>query len=133
MQIVVWNNIILLSSAIEWTRKTSGALYGLGNLYKYQGNLAEAEKMYQRALFENEKAWGPEHTSILRPVSNLRFLKASQSKQKEVEKIHHWQLDVEDEVQGTDKQPLSSSSTNKAFLNKLKAGVWKWRRDTARP
>ena len=89
-------------------------------------NLIEAEKMYQRALDGNEKAWGPEHTSILRTVSNLRFLKASQSKHIGVEKMNPQQLDVEDEVQGTDEHPLSSSS------NKIKAGVWKRRRDTAR-
>ncbi|KAL8845763.1 MAG: hypothetical protein Q9221_009097, partial [Calogaya cf. arnoldii] len=40
------------------------AFYGLGFLYADQGKLAEAEKMYQRALDGKEKAWGPEHISF---------------------------------------------------------------------
>jgi tetratricopeptide (TPR) repeat protein len=35
------------------------AVNNLGNLYKNQGKLEEAEKMYQRALQGKEKAWGP--------------------------------------------------------------------------
>src|SRR5205809_387309 len=46
-------------------------LHNLGDLYRDQGKLAEAEAMYQRALAGNEKALGPEHTSTLTTVDNL--------------------------------------------------------------
>ncbi len=48
----------------------------LGTLYKSQGKLDEAKKMYQQALQGYEKAWGPDHTSILNMVNNLGNLYA---------------------------------------------------------
>ncbi len=42
---------------------TLDTVNNLGNLYTNQGKLAEAEKMYQRALEGKEKALGPEYTS----------------------------------------------------------------------
>ena len=36
--------------------------------------MAEAEKMYQRALEGREKAWGPEHTSTL-STTRVFFIK----------------------------------------------------------
>jgi tetratricopeptide (TPR) repeat protein len=54
----------------------------LGNLYKSQGKLGEAEKMYQRALDGYEKALGPEiaasYIPALNTVYNLGLLFASQ-------------------------------------------------------
>jgi tetratricopeptide (TPR) repeat protein len=60
----------------------------LGILYKDQGKLDEAEKMYQRALQGFEKAWGPDHTSTLNIVNNLGLLYADQGKLDEAEKMH---------------------------------------------
>ncbi|SLM38796.1 kinesin light chain 1, partial [Lasallia pustulata] len=57
----------------------------LGNLYKYQGKMAEAEAMHRRALEGQEKAWGPEHTSTLVTVNNLGILYAEQGKMAEAE------------------------------------------------
>ena len=55
---------------------TLGTVSNLGVLYTDQGKLDEAEKMYQRALQGNEKAWGPDHTSTLNTVNNLGNLYA---------------------------------------------------------
>ena len=41
---------------------TLGKVSNLGNLYTNQGELMEAEDMYERELRGYEKAWGPEHT-----------------------------------------------------------------------
>ena len=46
----------------------------LGILYLGQGELAEAEAMYQWALVGFEKALRPEHTSTLDTVNNLSIL-----------------------------------------------------------
>ena len=43
----------------------------LGNLYKDQGKMKEAEEMYLRALRGKEEAWGAEHTSTLDTVYGL--------------------------------------------------------------
>jgi tetratricopeptide (TPR) repeat protein len=50
---------------------TINTVRNLGNLYRNQGKLVEAEKMYQRALQGYEKALGADHTSTLDTVSNL--------------------------------------------------------------
>ena len=42
--------------------------------------MAEAERMYQRALEGREKVWGPEHTSTLDTVNNLTALYSDQGK-----------------------------------------------------
>ena len=43
--------------------------------------------MYHRALEGKEKAWGPEHTSILDTVNNLCILYKDQGKMVEAEKM----------------------------------------------
>jgi tetratricopeptide (TPR) repeat protein len=62
--------------------------HNLGLLYANQGKLAEAEKMYQRALQGYEKAFGAEHTSTLDIVSNSGNLYRKQGKLPEAEKIY---------------------------------------------
>ncbi|KAF1940047.1 tetratricopeptide repeat domain-containing protein, partial [Clathrospora elynae] len=44
-------------------------LHSFGDMFADQGQLDEAEKMYQRALQGYEKAWGREHTSTLKTVN----------------------------------------------------------------
>jgi hypothetical protein len=50
---------------------TLNTVNNLGLLYRDQGKLAEAEKMYLRGLAGYEKALGPDHTSTLNTVCNL--------------------------------------------------------------
>ena len=52
------------------------ALHYLGDLYADQGKLAQAEKIYIRALQGKEEALGPDHTSTLLVVHNLGNLYA---------------------------------------------------------
>jgi tetratricopeptide (TPR) repeat protein len=62
----------------------------LGNLYKDQGRLEDAERMFNRALAGKEKALGPEHTSTLRTVHNLGLLYAKQGRPEDAERMNHW-------------------------------------------
>ena len=64
----------------------------LGNLYRDQGKLVEAEKMYMRALHGVEKTLGAEHTSTLHTVNNLGVLYKDQGKLVEAEKMYIWAL-----------------------------------------
>src|SRR5262249_32770443 len=59
---------------MEW------ALHRLGDLYKNQGKLAEAEGMYTWALQGKEEAFGPKQTSTLDTVNNLGLLYVDQGK-----------------------------------------------------
>jgi len=64
------------------------AFHNLGDLYSSQGKLAEAEKMYIRALQGREEALGPDHTSTLNTVNNLGNLYADQGKLAEAEVMY---------------------------------------------
>jgi hypothetical protein len=64
---------------------TLETIHNLGNLYKSQGKMAEAEEMYLRALRGKEKVWGSEHTSTLDTVNNLGLLYKDQGKMAEAE------------------------------------------------
>jgi hypothetical protein len=46
----------------------------LGDLYAKHGHLENAERMFQRALTGFEKIYGPEHSSTVETVNNLRTL-----------------------------------------------------------
>ena len=99
------------------------AFHNLGNLYADQGKMAEAEKMYQRALEGYEKAWGPEHTSTLDTVNNLGNLYADQGKMAEAEKMYQRALEGYEKARGP--EPMSTPSATRAFFTKLRA---RWRR-----
>ncbi|KAH7111330.1 hypothetical protein B0J11DRAFT_619915 [Dendryphion nanum] len=68
------------------------AMHGLGNLYADLGKLDKAEEMYQHALRGKEKAWGPEHTSILDTVNNLDLLYAKLGKLDKAEEMYQHAL-----------------------------------------
>ena len=78
------------------------AFHNLGDLYFDQGKLAEAEKMYIRALQGKEEALGPDHTSTLDTVNNLGNLYADQGKLAEAEKMYIQALQGREEALGPD-------------------------------
>ncbi|KAK5332357.1 hypothetical protein LTR98_011513 [Exophiala xenobiotica] len=59
----------------------------LGDLYREQGKLAEAEKMYQRALAGKEKALRADHTSTRATVHTLGDLYREQGKLEELDEL----------------------------------------------
>lgn len=64
------------------------ALDGLGNLYRDQGKLKEAEEMYQLALTGYEIALGPDHVSTLNTVNHLGNLFSDQGNLKRAEEMY---------------------------------------------
>jgi len=76
------------------------AILLLGNLYNNQDKLAEAEKMYERALRGKEEALGPKHTSTLDTVNNLGSLYKGQGKLAEAEKMYERALRGKEEALG---------------------------------
>jgi Tfp pilus assembly protein PilF len=57
-------------------------------MYREQGQVEEAEEMYQRALAGYEKVLGPDHTSTLNIVTNFGVLYSDQGKLKEAEEMY---------------------------------------------
>ncbi|KAE9566313.1 hypothetical protein CGMCC3_g17528 [Colletotrichum fructicola] len=87
--------------AKETGRESRGySVHHLGNLYKDQGRLKEAEAMYERALQGYEKAWGPEHTSTLDTVNNLGILYTNQGRLKEAEAMYKRALQGKEKAWG---------------------------------
>jgi tetratricopeptide (TPR) repeat protein len=77
------------------------AIMLLGDFYADQGKLAEAEKMYERALREREEALGTRHPSTLETVSNLGNIYLNQGNLAEAEKMFKRALRGKEEVLGT--------------------------------
>jgi tetratricopeptide (TPR) repeat protein len=65
-----------------------GAVHAIGTLYVDQGRLAEAKKMYNRALHGREKALGADHTSTLTTVNDLGWVYKDQGRLAEAEKMY---------------------------------------------
>jgi tetratricopeptide (TPR) repeat protein len=75
------------------------AFHNLGNLYANQGKLAEAERMYTRAL-QGREALGPDHTSILDTINNLGLVYADQGKLAKAEEMYTQALQGKEEALG---------------------------------
>ncbi|KAK3947446.1 hypothetical protein QBC32DRAFT_270796 [Pseudoneurospora amorphoporcata] len=78
------------------------ATHSLGNLYSDQGQLKEAETIYQRALEGYKKALGPDHTSTLNTINNLGNLYSNQGRLKEAETIYQRALEGYEKALGPD-------------------------------
>jgi tetratricopeptide (TPR) repeat protein len=64
------------------------SLHNLGNLYRDQGRLTEAEAMYKETLVGCEKAFGVEHQATLATVNYLGILYWRQSRHTEAETMY---------------------------------------------
>ncbi|KAH7395355.1 hypothetical protein DE146DRAFT_616190 [Phaeosphaeria sp. MPI-PUGE-AT-0046c] len=95
---------------IEWT------LHKLGNLYRDQGKLAEAEKMYKWALREREEALGTDHTSTLTTVNSLGNLYRDRGKLVDAEKMYVRALQGREEALGPDHTSTLTTVNNLGLL-----------------
>ncbi len=63
------------------------SLNNLAELYKAQGNYAEAEPLYQRSLAIWEKALGPEHPDVATSLENYAALLRQTARADEAERM----------------------------------------------
>lgn len=75
-------------SKIKDKEATLAAIHKLGYLYADQGKMAEAEKMFERALQGNEKLLGPIHPSTLDMVHDLGIFYKNLGKPTEAENMY---------------------------------------------
>ena len=69
------------------TGSGTGAGAPLAELYRAQGQYAQAEPLYKRALAIYEKALGPEHPAVSTSLENLAELYRATQRDKEAEKL----------------------------------------------
>src|SRR3989440_2742125 len=70
----------------------SAALNNLAELYRAQGNYAQAEALYQRALAMREQVLGPRHPDTASSLNNLASLLYTQSNYKQAEALSQREL-----------------------------------------
>jgi tetratricopeptide (TPR) repeat protein len=80
---------VAIPGEASWLRQRRCVSGLCKDMYSDQGDLAEAEKMYQRALQGYEKALGAYHTSTLDTVHILGNLYSDQGDLAEAEKMYH--------------------------------------------
>jgi tetratricopeptide (TPR) repeat protein len=78
----------------------------LGDMYKQEGKLTDAEWMYERALHDSERACGPENEATLDAVNNLANVFRSQGRLDEAEKMYQRALHGTEKALG----PMDSST-----------------------
>src|SRR5262245_61624774 len=77
-------------------------LNNLANLRHNQGNLAEAEALYQRALAIREAKYGPHHPLVAQSLNNLAALYRERGKYHEAEEFLQRVLAIAEAVVGPD-------------------------------
>ena len=95
------------------------ALNRMGILFRERGNLAKAEKAYQRALVGREKALGPNHRSTLNTVNNLGLLYADQGKLAEAEAMYQRALEGTEKALGPNHTSTLDTVNNLGILHNI--------------
>jgi CHAT domain-containing protein/tetratricopeptide (TPR) repeat protein len=92
------------------------ALTSLGQLYRAQGRLAEAEPLLKRSLAVCEKARGPEHPDVATALNNLALLYQVQSRYREAEPLYRRSLAIQERALGPDHPGVAVALNNLAVL-----------------
>ena len=66
----------------------ANALNEVALLYKAQGQYAQAEPLYKRALAIREKALGPDHPDVAQSLNNLADLYSAQGRHADAEPLY---------------------------------------------
>ena len=101
------------------------ALHKFGDLYRYQGKLAEAEEMYPRALQGFEKALGRDHTPTLNTINNLGTLYVDQGKLMEADVMYKRALKGREKVLGADHTLTLRTVNNLGILYRIQGKLAK--------
>ncbi|KAH9207082.1 hypothetical protein DL95DRAFT_450501 [Leptodontidium sp. 2 PMI_412] len=115
LQNVTRQNVFIVDDKLD-IEGLDWASHNLGVLFTNQGKLAEAEKMYVRALQGCEEALGPDHTSTLDTVNNLGILYADQGRLAEAEKMYVRALHGYKKALGPDHTSILSTISNLGIL-----------------
>jgi tetratricopeptide (TPR) repeat protein len=93
-------------------------LNNLGLVLAKEGNYAEAEPLYQRALAIAEKGLGPNHPAVATKLNNLALLYYSQGKYAEAEPLYKRALAIDEKALGPNHPDVATNLNNLALLFK---------------
>jgi tetratricopeptide (TPR) repeat protein len=91
-------------------------------LYQSQGQYAEAESRYQRALAIWEKAFGPDHPNVATGLNNLAELYRMQGQYAQAEPLYQRALVIWERTLGREHPNLATALKNLALLCNSRRG-----------
>ena len=100
----------------EGDPRLAQVLHRLGLVYKMQGNYAEAEASYLRALAIREKILGPTHTDVASTLNNLAALYETQGNFTKAEPLYQRALAIRETTFGPNHYDVSTILNNLAFM-----------------
>ena len=92
------------------------ALNNLANVHQLQGNYAEAEELYKRALAIRAKALGPNHPDVAQTQYNLALMYWKSGKFGDAEELYRQALRVREKVHGANHPAVAQTLNNLAIL-----------------
>ena len=92
------------------------SLNNLAELYHAQGQYAQAEPLYKRALAIREKALGPDHPDVATSLNNLAALYRAQGQYAQAEPLFKRSLAIREKALGPDHPDVATSLNNLAKL-----------------
>ena len=92
------------------------SLNSLAELYRLQGNYAEAEPLYQRSLTIAEQALGPDHPNVGTSLNNLAALYSDQGNYAEAEPLYQRSLTIREQALGPDHPDVAETLEGFAAL-----------------
>jgi tetratricopeptide (TPR) repeat protein len=98
----------------------AGTLYRLAILRRQQGDFAEAEQLYRRALEIRERVQGPNHADVAMVLNNLAALEAAQGHYDAAQPLLERALAIRQTALGEDNVLTAESLSNLALLHAAK-------------
>jgi tetratricopeptide (TPR) repeat protein len=95
----------------------AGTLYRLAILRRQQGDFAEAEQLYRRALEIRERVQGPNHPDVAMVLNNLAALEAAQGQYDAAQPLLERALAIRQTALGEDDVLTAESLNNLALLH----------------
>jgi tetratricopeptide (TPR) repeat protein len=96
--------------------RLAASLYNLALAHYHQGNYAEADPLYQRALGVAEGAWGPENPALARYLIGLADLRRLRGSYAEAERLYRRALAVREKGPGGEHADVADSLNCLALL-----------------
>ena len=90
------------------------SLNNLAELYRVQGQYAQAEPLYQRSLAILEKTVGPEHPDVATSLNNLALLYQAQGQYAQAKPLYQRSLAILEKVLGPEHPDVAASLNNLA-------------------
>ena len=96
--------------------KVASSLDKLALLYYNQGQYAQAEPLYQRAMAIREEALGPEHPAVAISLNGLAGLYRTQGQYAQAEPLYKRALAIQEKALGPEHPDVATSRNNVALL-----------------